>query len=154
MKLLKTIWLWFMVLIVSSCVVGQQGTYYQPSYSGSSAKFEGGKCSGKAGPPSVIKFSTEDGSIIKLTLNSGNGGDMVLRILIDVPHESSAQFVSNSIHLSDPKSGKEWIKKAQKINLRQGPTIPIPANSTINFDKIGPTTSLHVPINISWKDFK
>lgn len=139
---------------VSSCVIGPQGTYYQPSYPDSSAKFEGGECHGTAGSPSVIKFSTEDGSNIKFSLNSGNGGDMLLKILLDVLHDSSAQFASSNIHLTDPKSGKEWTKKAQTIKLLQGPTIPIPASSTINFDEIGPTTPLHVPINISWNDFQ
>jgi len=149
------IFLFVLVLVlVASCVIAPQGSYYKPSYPDKSAVFEGGWCYGTAGPPSVIKLPFEGGNVVKLRLESDDDKMIQLWLNIVVPPRSSVRFTDNKIKFTDPVSGDSWTREAPQLNLLSGPARSIPASTIINFEEIGPTTPLHVPTDVSWKNFQ
>ena len=135
------------LIAFSSCAVGPQGTYYKPSSPDNSVTFEGGWCSGSAGPPAVINFPLASGASLRVALNPEKEDKVELRLSLKIPQGVTAQFETYEIWVTDPISDDKWLIKPELTLSHMVP--PLSANATIDFEKIFPVTNQYLPDNIS-----
>jgi len=153
--------LFLLCLITSSCVIGPQGTYYQPSTDEENVEFEGIWCSGAAGPPGRLIISLEDSVTLETHLIARKTGALDLSFTLDIEPGSSAQFLSNEIKVSSPNTGKKWVTTVDRIYLGPAPIgymARLAVDEMINYNKYSLTSFDFIPevntqVEFSIKDF-
>lgn len=141
---MRSIVLLLLMYLLTACVPAPYGPYYRPSYPDNSAALIKEFCGGEAGPPSVLTFNVADGVTFTVatakSYSERSRKDVPLTITLNVPSNTTAQFLSDDLSISGSPNGEDKIA----VPLQVAALVPMGKKDVVDIDRIGPVTSLAV----------